>query len=211
MRRVVGLGLLMMCLAAPHAVAAPAGHGSCPTIKDAEGDTGSVNDTALDVRAVVIAVTPQQITATLRVSGQPDPSAVGAARRYDVSFAIPEEGTFILRAAVGNGGAYYELIDNKVHATSPDGSYAESWTHVRPLTGSVGRNSVTIVAARPADLPLHGGAEVYGQAWLTVSDARPVEAAGLRVDEWDGVAAGVDRSPAAKMIFGSRKVCTSRK
>lgn len=207
--RVVGLGLLLVCLAAPHAVAAPAGTGKCPTIKDASGDTGSVEDAALDVTAVDIDVTPKQLTATLHVLGEPDPSAVGNARRYDVSFAIPEEGTFILRANVGNGGAYYELIDNRTYATSPDGSNAQSWTHVRPLTGSVGKNSVTIVAERPRDLPFNGAAEVYGQAWLTVADARPIEAAGLRVDEWDGVAAGVDRSPTVQMIFGTRKACTS--
>jgi hypothetical protein len=189
-------------------VAAPAGHGKCPTIKDAVGDTGSVEDAALDVTAVDIDVTPKQVVATLRVAGEPDPTAMGRAGRYDVSFAIPEAGTLILRAAVGNGGAYYELIDNRVHATSPDGSYAQSWTHVRPLTGSVGKNSVTIVAERPRDLPLNTGAEVSGDAWLTASDARPVEAAGLRVDEWDGVAVGVDRSPTVEMIFGIRTPCT---
>lgn len=209
--RVVGLGLLLICLAAPHAVAAPAGAGQCPTIKDQSGDTSGVNDDALDVTAVAIGVTPREITATLRVLGQPDPMALGSARRYDVSFDIPEEGTFVLRATVGNGRQQYELIDNRTYATSPDSSDVQSWTHVRDLTGSVGNNSVTIVAQRPRDLRLDNGAEVFGRAWVSAADTPPIEAAGTSVDEWDGAAVGVDNSPRVWMSFGRRVACTKSK
>lgn len=206
--KVVGLGLLLVCLAAPQAVAAPAGTGRCPTIKDQSGDTTGLNDAALDVTAVAIAVKPNELTATLRVLGQPDPMALGSARRYDVSFAVPEQGTFILRATVGNGQQQYELIDNRTYATSPDGSDVQSWTHVRDLTGSIGKNSVTIVAQLPRDLPVeNNGAEVFGRAWVSAADTPPVEAAGTRFDEWDGAAIGVDNSPRVRMSFGGRAAC----
>ena len=211
MMRVVGLSMLLIGLAAPHAVAAPAGHGKCPTITDPSGDTKGVSDAALDITAVAVDVTPRQITATLRVLGQPDPAALGSARRYDVSFAIPDEGTFILRATVGNGREFYELIDNKTYATSPDNSSVQSWTHVRDLTGSVGQNSVTIVAQRPRDLPITGGAKVFGQSWVSAADAPPVEAGETSVDKWDGAAVGVDDSPEVRMSFGTREPCVRSK
>ena len=216
--RVLGFALLLVGLAAPHALAAPPGSGRCPTIQDRAGDASShgQHDQALDITAVEVDITPRQVTATLRLAGKPDPASVGSGRKLEVYFTVPEQGTFVLRATVGNGQERYELIDNTTYASSPDNGgaphgSAQSWTYVRDLSGRLGPNSVTIVAQQPRDLPLNGGATVFGRTWVTVADTQPVEAAGVRAWGNGGVAAGVDNSAQVELRFSPRQGCRRAK
>jgi hypothetical protein len=217
--RAAGLALLLVALAAPHAVAAPAGHGRCPTIEDPTGDVshGPVgqHDKALDMTAVDIAVTPGQISATLTVVGKPDPASIGAGRQYEIYFVVPEEGTFVLRAAVGNAQERYALFSNVTHAGTPGPlgwltASAQSWNYVRDLSGWVEPNRVTIVAQRPRDLPLDNGAEVFARTWLTAADAPGVELGGVRALGNGGLAATVDHTARVRMRFGVKEACVPR-
>jgi hypothetical protein len=194
--RVVGFALLLLGLAAPHALAAPAGHGSCPSIKDDVGDTNYASDTALDLTAVDVDVTPRQVTATWRVVGQPDPMRAGVGRLYEVYFQVPEEGAFMLQASIGNGQQRYRLLTNVVTAGSSSAS-ASSWRYVRDVTGRVGTNSVSIIAEKPRDLPLDGrGAAVFGRTWLTAGP------------EGHAFIASEDDSPEVRLVFGVRQACS---
>jgi hypothetical protein len=199
MRR-TALALLLIGLVAPHAVAAPA-DGRCPTMRDVTGDAalGPIEaDAALDLAAIELTVDQSQITAKLRLMGQPDAATVGKGQYYEVYLHAPEGATYLLRASLGNTQARYELLTHT--ATGP----AEQWEHVRDVTGRVERNSVVISASRPRDLLVHGSGQVWGQTWMTAADA-PMAVAGLHTPR--GFAAGVDQTETRTLVFDKSGPC----
>ena len=201
MRKLVCALLVLGCLTAPGALAAP--KTGCPTVADPAGDTAVpfVNapypDDAGDISAINVSTTRTSIVGSVQVVGTLDNSAPVRGHMYEVYLDNGEE-SWTLRASLTDGETRYELMYNG--RTDAGAGSANSWQHLDDLTGSVSAHQVRIVLPL-SRLPLRGHrVTVFGRTWSTVANAEQVGPTRLP----EGLSTTLDESDQATFRVGDR-------